>query len=202
MFDEGQIMYAGAQPHEADARLFVVFSQEARLDQAASTAEGRNIYRDVEFVTIRIPGDKTTSVHRPVRPSDKQRFPHQYAAFKNKIGEQVVGTPLSMWPGVTPSRAKELEYFNVRTVEQLAAMSDGVGGAQMMGIQALRAQAKQFVEHAKEQAPILKFQSELAERDATIAALSSQLAEQGKALDRILANLGKEEPEGKAKKQK
>lgn len=190
MFNESGIMYAGTQATDDDKRLFVQFTMESRLDKRASQEAGVNKYRDVEFVTIRIPGDKTVSIHRPVSPSDKQRFPLQYAAFKNSVtGEQIVGTPLSLWPGIKPSQVKELEYFNIRTVEQLAAMPDSGGGSGMMGIQAIKQSAKQFIEARKSEAPILKMQEELATRDSQIAALHDTIQKQGETLDKLLANL-------------
>jgi hypothetical protein len=184
---DSDFLYAGASPSDDDKRLFVTFTMEARLDNQKTTEEGRNIYRNVEFITLRIPGDKTLSIHRPVRPSDKHRFPIQYAAFKNLQGEVVVGTPLRLWPGASPAQVKELEYFNVQTVEQLAAMPDGSSGANMMGIQALRAAARQYVQLSKEQAPLLKVQKELEERDNKIAALEDLIAKQGATLDKILS---------------
>lgn len=193
MLDESGIMYPGTQTSEDDKRLFVTFSNEARLDKRATQQEGINRYKNVEFVTIRIPGDKTVSIHRPVVASDKIRFPLQYAAFKNSMGDAVVGTPLTMLLNVTPARAKELEYFNVRTIEQLAAMPDGVGGAQMMGIQSLRQAARNYVAAQKEQAPLLKVQAELSERDNQITALQDALQKQGALIERMLANLGPKE---------
>lgn len=193
MFDESGIMYPGTQASDDDKRLFVTFSQEARLDKRATVQDGINRYKNVEFITIRIPGDKTVSIHRPVVASDKVRFPLQYAAFKNSTGAAVVGTPLTMLLGITPARAKELEYFNVRTVEQLAAMPDGVGGAQMMGIQSLRQAAQAFVAAQKEQAPLLKVQAELTERDNQIAALQDTVQKQGAIVERLLATLGAKE---------
>ncbi len=186
---DNEFLYAGTQPTDDDKKLFVTFSFEPRLDRKATEEAGSNKYRDVEFVTIRIPGDKTLSIHRPVTPSDKQRFPLQYAAFKNKAGEQIVGTPLNLWPGCKPSQVRELEYFNVRTVEQLAAMPDGAQGASMMGVQALRNAARAYVSLAKDRAPLLQVQKELAERDATIAAQAAAIEAQGKKLDAILASM-------------
>jgi hypothetical protein len=201
--DEAGILYAGTQSHDDDKRLFVHFSVEPRLDRKATAeaSDGMNHYKNVEFVTIKIPGDKTMSVHRPVVASDKQRFPLQYAAFRNSnTGEQIIGFPLTAWPGCKPNQAKELEYFNVRTVEQLAAMPDSAGGSGMMGIQALKQAAKAFIAARKEEAPLLKVQQELAARDNTIAALTDQLAKQGAILDRILAReeaLSEKEPQSK-----
>jgi hypothetical protein len=204
-FDASGIMYAGEQSHKDDNRLFVTFSLESRLDKRATAeaGDGMNKYRDVEFVTIRIPGDKTVSIHRPVAPSDKQRFPLQYAAFKNSVtGDQVIGTPLALWPGCKPSQAQELAYFNVRTVEQLAAMPDGVGGASMMGVQALRLAARQFVAARKSEAPILKMQEELKVRDNQIATLTEQVTQQSELVNKLIANLGSAQPLGGEKKGK
>jgi len=175
---------AGTQPHDEDKRLMVTFSHEARLDKTASVEAGRNMYRNVEYVTIRIPGDKTLSVHRPVNASDKHRFPMQYQSFKNLAGEVITGTPLTTWPMITPAQLKELEYFNVRTVEQLAAMAD-TGAAQMMGIQKLRRAAQQYISAAKEAAPLLKVQAELESRDNEIAALKDMLMKQGEAIAKL-----------------
>jgi hypothetical protein len=175
---------AGTQPHEEDKRLMVVFSHEPRLDKTRSVEEGRNVYRDVEFVTIRIPGDKTLSIHRPVNVSDKHRFPMQYQAFKNAAGQLLSGTPLQTWPGITPAQVKELEYFNVRTVEQLASMAD-TGAAQMMGVQKLKRSAQQYIAAAKDAAPLLKVQAELETRDNEIAALKDMLMKQGEAIAKL-----------------
>ncbi len=202
--DEAGIMYSGTQSTEDDKRLLARFSIEPRLDRKATTeaADGINRYRNVEFITIHVPGDKTLSVHRPVQPSDKQRFPLQYAAFKNSVtGEQLIGLPLSAWPVCKPSQAKELEFFNVRTVEQLAAMPDGVKAAQMMGIQALRNAARAFVEQRKQEAPLVKVQAELAQRDQQIASLTATVEEQTRRFDALMARLadGEEKSSKKGK---
>lgn len=183
-----EFVVAGTQPNVGDNRLMVLFTLEPRLDKTATVDAGRNVYKDIEFVTIKIPGDKTLAIHRPVVHSDKMRFPLQYGAFKNARGEQIVGTPLHLWPGVSPARAKELEQFNIRTVEQLASMPDS-GSGNMMGIMALKQAAKQYVSYAKEQAPLLAVQRELKERDALLASQAETIKEQGEKLDRILANL-------------
>lgn len=163
-----------ATAHDDDKKLVVRFSFQPRIDSKRSLEEGRDCYRDVEFVTIRIPGDKTLVVNRPVMPSDKQRFPLQYAAFIAKKDEQLVGTPLALWPHVTESQRMELDYFNVRTVEQLAGMADGNSNG-VLGIQALKRSAQNWLDAQKEAAPAAKLAAELAQRDDTIAALKDQL---------------------------
>ena len=158
----------------ADRRLVVRFSLQPRIDSKRTEEEGHECYREVEFVTILIPGDKTLTVNRPVMASDRNRFPQQYAAFKNKKGEALIGTPLSAWALVNDGQRRELEYFNIRTVEQLADVSDGFAG-NMMGVHALKAQAQRYMAASKEAAPTIKLMKELEQRDNSIAALKDQI---------------------------
>ena len=158
-----------------DRRLNVRFSMEARLDHAKTEATGVEHYRDLEFVTIFIPGDKTLSVHRPVQVSDKMRFRDKYRHFKENLKEPETGTPLSVWPLVSPSQRKELEYLNCRTVEQLAGMSDAAC-QNFMGAIALRAKAQSYLKAKTEDAGLIKITAELQQRDDTIAAMQAQLS--------------------------
>jgi hypothetical protein len=163
-----------ADNSQADRRLVVRFSLQPRIDSRRTEEEGREVYREVEFITILIPGDKTLTINRPVMASDKQRFPLQYQAFKNKQGEALIGTPLSAWPLVNEAQRRELEYFNIRTVDQLAEVADNFAGS-MMGVHALKGQAQRYLAAAKEAAPTVKLQQELVERDNKIAAMQDQL---------------------------
>jgi hypothetical protein len=158
----------------ADRRLVVRFSYEARPDLTKSSEEGRTVYKDVEYVHILIPGDKTLSVFRPVQPSDKARFSMQYSKWQQNKGESLYGTPLAGWPGLSESQRKELEYYNIKTVEQLAGVADNFA-SQMMGVQQLKQMAQKYIDASKERAPTLKMLKELEERDNTIAAMQSQL---------------------------
>lgn len=158
----------------ADRSLSVRFSMQSRIDHAATEREGRPIHKDVEFVTILIPGDKTLTINRPVRKSDMARFPTQYAAFKASRGAVVTGTPLSGWPLCTESQRRELEYFNIVTVEQLADVNDSFAGT-MMGVHQLKQAAQRYIAAAKERVPALQLTKELAERDTQIKALQDQL---------------------------
>lgn len=159
-----------------DARLNVRFSLEARIDHAKTEETGEEHYRDIEFVTIFIPGDKTLTVHRPVQASDKFRFRDRYKQFKDNLKEPDSGTPLSTWPLATPSQKKELEFLNCRTVEQLAGMSDGACQS-MMGALSLRNKAQSFLKAKESDAGANKLAAELQKRDEEIAALKAQVAD-------------------------
>lgn len=162
-------------PNFQDETLHVSFSRNAVPDQEASEREGRPIYKEVDWIVIRVPGSRDT-VERKVRESDKMRFPKQWAAFQaGKSQEAVVGTPLSAWPGVTRAQVEEFAFFGVKTVEQLAEMPDQ-HLQKFMGGQALRQRAKDFIAAAKDAAPLAQLRSEVEKRDADIEALKAQVA--------------------------
>lgn len=174
---------------EDDKRLSVRFSLQPRLDSKATEVEGREIYKEVEFVTILIPGDKTLSVHRPIMPVDRARFPLQYQHFKSTQGVALVGTPLAGWPLLTEGQRKELDYFNIRTVEQLANVADGLAGS-MMGIMGLKDQAQKFLSASKDSAPTVRLMKELEQRDNQISALQDQI-------NKLVESLAPTEKKGK-----
>lgn len=185
-------LYDGtAQPPQKVGGLYVRFHLEpvlhklksyggtrVRPDGTEETVEGagRPIYEDMEFVEISVPGDKTSVVDRPVRPEDKRQYAEQYKAFKAGNEEQLTGTPLSQWPVCSRAQVKELEFFHIRTVEQLAEVSDG--NLQQVGpIRALRDRARGWLEAAKGNAHNETLRSQLAERDNRIDALSKEVAQ-------------------------
>lgn len=161
---------------QADARLNVRFSLEPRVDNAKTEEAGETKYRDIEFVTIFIPGDKTLSVHRPVQASDKIRFRDKYTQFKQNLTVPTIGTPLAFWPLVSPAQRQELAYLNCQTVEQLAGMSD-TATQSMIGLLTLRTKAQRFLEAQESQAGSNKLAAELSQRDDAIAALQAQVAD-------------------------
>lgn len=181
---DSEFFAEGEVASQADRKLPVRFYVEAKLDPIASEKEGREIYREIECLTILIPGDKTLTYSGRVLPVHKQRFATQYASWKSQQAgkqEALQGTPLAGWVGITEGQRKELGYFNVFTVEQLANMSDGYA-SNMMGVQQMKAAAKRYVDTARSAAPMLKFQAELDKRDGTIAGLQMQI-------EQILAQL-------------
>lgn len=147
-----------------DQRLYVRFFQHPRRNEVKSQEAGRPIFEDAEYIEIRIPGDKDNIVVRPVRPLDRSRFRERYLKFRQGIEDVVEGMPLEMWPVVTRAQAEELKFFNIRTVEQLAEVSDGLA-QKFIGIHELKRKAKTYVEAAAGNAPLEKMEVALKERD-------------------------------------
>lgn len=173
MFDE-----LGMPPTQKPKR-FVEFDLHPVRNAEKSAAEGRPIYDEAEYIKITVPGDKNNIVHRPVRPSDKQEFSAEYRRFKAGEEMQQSGTPLKSWPGISRAEVEELAFFNVRTVEQLAEMSDG--NARNLGpVMAMRQRARDFIAAAKGNAPLEQVRAEneaLKNRLEAMERQMSQLAE-------------------------
>ena len=172
--------------NEGDKSLLVKFYIEPKQDEAASMEEGRPIFKEVEYVDIRVVGSRNGHVCRPARPDDKSRFPAHYKAFKERVEIPLDGTPLSEWAVITRAQAEEMAFFNVKTVEQLAAMADSVA-QKFMGINSLKQKAKDWVAEAKENAPALKLAEELRVRDEENAELRSQVEELAATVAKMVA---------------
>lgn len=157
-----------------DEQLLVKFFVKPRPDKAATLEEGRPVFKDVEYVDIKIPGNRTGGACRPASPADKLRFARHYAAFQQRMEAPLEGTPLAEWPMVTRSQVEELAFHNIKTVEHLAELSD-THASNFMGINALKTKAKQWLEQAAGAAPAAKLQAELAERDERIATMQKQI---------------------------
>lgn len=160
--------------YQGDENLFVQFHFQPVKDKEKSLEEGRDIYVDKDYVTVMIPGDKDNVIIRPIQDSDKERFPRQWAAFKNREDQPVEGTPLSEWPGISRSHVEELKFFNVFTVEALAAMPDSAVG-KFMGVGVLKEKAKAYVDASKGNAPMDKLRAENEQLKDQMAAMQDQI---------------------------
>lgn len=129
-----------------DNALYVQFYQRADKDMEASNAEGRAIYKTVEYVRIQVPGDKTMTIDRPIRVIEDEpaRFPKQYEAFKRGAEAEIVGTPLEAMPGLSVAEIEELKFLKIRTVEALAGVPDALT-TQVRGLDGKKEAAKRFI---------------------------------------------------------
>ncbi len=166
------------QPDESrfahDNRLYIEFSRKPRLHPAKSRDAGRAIYEECDYISIHVPGDKSSVVERPVTEQDIQRFGDRYRKWKDGQSEAVVGTPLTALPGMTPSKVEEYRYFKILTVEQLAEANDNLG-QKFMSFQQDKQRAKAFLQVAANNAPIEAMNVELQKRDAEIENLRTMV---------------------------
>ena len=137
--------FDGSKKAQLDKQLLVKFFYKTRPDSVATQEQGRPMFKDVEYIDIKVPGSRGTGVCRPVRPADKQRFPEHYEAFKKRVEAPVTGTPLAEWALIPRSAVEQLAFANVKTVEQLATLSDSYAG-QMHGGYGYKKIAKEYLE--------------------------------------------------------
>ena len=176
-----------------DSKLLAEFYWRAVVDDEATKAAGRAIHKQAAYVRIDVPGDKTSTIDRPVRDEDKQRFPRQWAAFEVDAEQAAAsGTLLSAWGALSPALVADYRYLKVLTVEQLAGMSDSNVKSLGSEGQKHREMARAFLEASKSNAPLLALQAQLDARDAEVAALRQALKEQGDKVEALAA--GREIP--------
>ena len=145
--DAKEALAAVGMAQGGDEHLAVKFFVEPLKNEARSAQEGRPIFEDVEWISIMAPGSRN-EVRRPSRPGDVERFPQHYARFKAREEQEVLdGTPLTEWTGITRSQAEELKFWNIRTVEQLAACSDQ-NTQNFKGLVTLKQSAQQYLDAA------------------------------------------------------
>ena len=168
-----------------DKKLHVRFYLHPVEQTAKSITEGRRVFADTEYVEIFVPGDKHTVVRRQVFDRDRNRFPQQYARFKQGLADQTVGTPLSELSVLTAAKVKEYEFFNIRTVEQLVATADSSKAAQsMMGFAQDKQKAQAFLSAAAGAAPVQALNAKIEQRDAVIETMQRQLTEMNAKLEK------------------
>lgn len=146
------------------------FLIEPMRNNYRSEQEGRDIYDDVVCIRKVVAGSRD-EIFRIATDEDKRENPKEWAAFQDRREDMVSGTPLSEWPPASASFAREMAYFNVKTVEQLAGLADGEAMKMGMGIQEKAVAARAWLQAANgNEAQIAKVANENKQ-------LSDQLAE-------------------------
>lgn len=159
-----------------DDKLLVKFSRRAVLNPHKSTQAQRQIFDEVDFITIWTPGSQLTVIDTPVKDGFYlKRFGKRYEDWKAGIDVAMNGTPLDAFPFLFNKigLVAELKAMHILTVEQLANLPDGSMHGIMGGYE-LRAKAQEWLnttagEADKAEKEALKKQ--LAELQAQMATL-------------------------------
>lgn len=177
----------------------VEFYLQSVLQGYESQQAGREIYKDIPFVRIRVAGDNKSEFATKATQHYQARFPEEWAAFSKGIEEVKSGTPIEHWGRVTPSLAKALHMVNVRTVEDIAALQDAAVMELPQGFK-LRDDARKFLSMSQTSADLARMEDlEKAneEKDRALIAQGKQLA----ALEaQVAALVAAKEPEAAAEK--
>jgi len=165
--------------YRGDENLLVRFYMHPAKDTVASREEGRPIFKEVPYIHIMQPGNKESIIHRKATDMDKQRFAEHFRKFEAREDQEALeGTPLVEWPGITRSQAEELKFYNVLTLEQLAAMSD-TNAQNFRGVNELKRRAIAYLEMAEENAgaeALAAANQRNEELEATIADMANRIA--------------------------
>lgn len=110
-------------------------------------------------------------VDNPIWAALKPYYDH----WKQGLAAPVDGTPMAAWPGATPQLVKALEPFHIRSVEDLATLTDGtMDKVPVPGIRGLRQNAKAFIEAQRTTAVVA---ADLAAKDAKISDMQREMDE-------------------------
>jgi hypothetical protein len=186
---------------EVTHTLVPVFKTLVTPDEQASKTAGRPIFREMEVVEIRFPGNRQSVPvfpahdHEPnaTRESMAQggepityamHFSKQYQQFKSSQTQTVSGTPVEELPFVTASKRSELKALNIHTAEALASL-DGTPLKQLgMGGRELKVQAQAYLDNAAGTADVTALA-------AQVAALQQQIADRDDLIKNYATTQGK-----------
>lgn len=180
--DEAFAAFLPGRDMEDDKSLVVNFFVGKKLLGKKSQDEGREIYEDREFIQIQIKGQDKQVVVEEVKPEHKRKFPIAYHLFQQGKPAPVVGTPIEQLPGVGPSMAHNLKAINLRTIEDVANVTDeNALSAMGMGARDLVTRAKAFIAKAAPKTVALEeenkaLKSQLAGMEESVRALQEQMA--------------------------
>lgn len=190
--DDNNPAFVGA--HDPDAHLAARFYVKVLPNQWESEKQGRPIFYEADFVSIKMPGNQLNDWDGFVNDTHKQRFPKQWAFYQNNktASDQMVGTPLEQWPLISRSVAEELRGIKFYTVDQIAAASDqqlaSIGMRSGMQPHTFREKAKQWLHRADADAALAKAEQEKAEVEGRLAASDKAMAEMREQMAELMAN--------------
>lgn len=184
-----------------DRPAYVRFETRAVEDRAASIAAGGMKTKDVDYVVITPVGTKD-EIPRVVSEwlshlkvqVQQERLPDEHRVHYNKCYEAwkagqelpVEGTPLRIWPVISPSQLANCLSANVRTVEDLASMNGEAATRIGMGAVELKQKAEAWLKGAKDIGVVVQMNSALTTENARlkgeVAGLQKKLDEANAAL--------------------
>jgi hypothetical protein len=141
----------------------VKFYDMAKKLNYESEKAGRPIFKTVTHIHIITPGEKDDHDEEVKFENDEARergidkkgyikdYPKEWDAYTRKQEAPIEGTPIDQWPNpaLDAARVAGLQALNIRTVEQLAELSDNGLTQVGMGARKLQNQAKTWLKAAE-----------------------------------------------------
>ena len=192
-----------------DALTVPFFKSVPKIDNAATKAAGRPIYKDREVVEVRIAGDRNFA---PIFPAHAmwqringeeityaQRWADAYARFQAGKEQIATGTPLAELTFLTEAKRMELRALKVYTAEALASL-DGKN-LQALGAtgREMKNQATAYLDSAGGTAGTVALAAEVETLRAELAALRGEQApadDEKESLKAQIAEISGQRPKG------
>lgn len=177
-----------------DLALGVEFFLKPVENPRKSAEAGRAIYDEREYIRVALPGDSKSEIvapanelhyvpHLKTRVTFAERFAAAYDAFKRDQADYVHGTPLSAVSFVNLAEREELASQKVKTVEQLAGLTDQAIRKLGMGWREKVERAKAFLDRAQETAEVDALKSRIAELEAMMRPAAAPAVEAASPFD-------------------
>ena len=166
----------------------VTFFSKTFDDGKATLKEGRQMFKDVDMVEIRFPGDNKRVHVAPAREKAMmepgsarrldyiERFPDHWKRYQDDQPQGQIGTPLAELPFLTEAKRKELRAVSIQTCEALAELPDREIGKMGPGFRAVVNQAKNWLDAAAGSVETNKLAAENAELRERLDRLEAKLA--------------------------
>lgn len=153
-----------------------IFYKEKHLDRKKSEQAGRSIWMEYDAAKFLVPGDNTYEHRERVTDDIKRRFPRQWAMYEAGK-EQVNGMPLETWYKIAnnPGLIEEMRALRIRSVEDLAAITDNVVTGYMWGLE-WRKKAKDEVESWKAKEALVEAKEAMAAANADLMSKMETMA--------------------------
>jgi|TARA_R110000868_G_scaffold68033_2_gene201355 hypothetical protein len=129
-------------------RMAVFFHAVQRQNNFKSEKEKRPIFEEKIFLKKLVPGDNTLTIDRPMRETDIDEYPVEWARYEQKKESAPTGTPIDVWTAISETQKAEFKALNIFTIDQFANLAD-IAGNKIMGFNELRDKAKAFIDAAQ-----------------------------------------------------
>lgn len=180
---------------------YIRFVQRAVEDRSKEIAKGKYEYRNVDIVLLTVPGQKDTTERYAEdwladsrRNAEDGRIPAEWPELFEKAydrwkkGEALpeTGTAIKGWSLLSPAAQEVVIQAGVRTVEDLAAISDEAAGRIGIGAVTFKQKAAAWLKEANEKGTVA---AENATLHRDLASANEKITQQAEMLKELAAKV-------------
>lgn len=147
--------------------------------------EESGAFRDQERVQLIIPGNPLNSPVKIVTDEHRQRWPAEYAAFKNNTTQTTTGYPIEHWPALSPAQVRMLKSLEIHSVEDCASLDDRAIQRIGLGGRGIKNAAIAYLDDAESMRVMVEISRQNELKDTQIATLTEQVKQLGEILERM-----------------